>query len=64
MKRIDSLVRFRAAAYARLELTQVQEDAMVAWHLFPLRSNTDWWSKYEKIRADGNFENWDNVLAQ
>ncbi|RBR03241.1 uncharacterized protein FIESC28_11795 [Fusarium coffeatum] len=64
MKRTDSLVRFRAAAYARLELTQVQEDAMVAWHLFPLRSNTDWWSKYEKIRADGNFENWDNVLAQ
>lgn len=62
-KRADSHVRFRAAAYARLELTSAQEHSMVLWNLFPHRSNKPWWSKYKNAKAAADFETWDQVLA-
>lgn len=38
----------RSHAYARLEMTKDEEDAMVNWSLLPQRSNKFWWDKYEK----------------
>ncbi|KAA8571381.1 hypothetical protein EYC84_001384 [Monilinia fructicola] len=42
----------RPAAYARLRLTKEEEDSMVAWNLFPHRTNVDWWQRYRaRVRA-------------
>jgi hypothetical protein len=38
----------RLPAYIRLDLSPVQEDAMVHWNLFPQRSNTFWWRRYKQ----------------
>lgn len=57
---------FRAAAYARLQLSPKEEDSMLQWSLFPHKSNTHWWTKYRQCIADTtlkSFENWDRVLA-
>lgn len=57
---------FRAAAMARLELSTAQENTMLAWNLFPQKSNTDWWQKYRVCQASPHgvaFKNWDRVLA-
>ncbi|KAI8935181.1 hypothetical protein NX059_007774 [Plenodomus lindquistii] len=64
IKRADSHVPFRAAAYARLELTPAQEQSMVLWNLFPHRSNKVWWNKYKVTKASKNFETWDQLLAK
>lgn len=64
LKRVDSHVPFRAAAYARLELTPAQEHSMVLWNLFPHRSNKVWWNKYRLSKATKDFQTWDQVLAQ
>lgn len=36
----------RAAAYARLALTETEEDLMVHWSLLPQRCNHFWWDRY------------------
>jgi hypothetical protein len=64
IKRADSPVPFRAAAYARLELTPAQEHSMVLWNLFPHRSNKSWWNKYRSAKASRRFETWDQLLAR
>jgi hypothetical protein len=42
LKREDSKVPFRAAAYARLSLTESEEEFILHWNLFPHRSNEKW----------------------
>ena len=57
---------FRAAAMARMELSDTEEETMLAWNLFPQRSNWEWWQKYRVCQssADGRaFRNWNRVLA-
>lgn len=36
----------RAPAYARLSLTETEEQTMVNWNLFPQGSNKIWWDRY------------------
>ncbi|KAI0845010.1 hypothetical protein F5Y00DRAFT_265975 [Daldinia vernicosa] len=38
----------RSLAYARLEMTDTEEECMVRWGLMPQRSNTWWWNRYQK----------------
>lgn len=64
IKRIDSAVPFRAAAYSRLELSDAQENSMVMWNLFPHRTNEGWWEKYNRTKASKDFANWDKELAK
>lgn len=60
---------YRAAAYARLHLSEKEEESMVQWHLFPHRSNQHWWSKYRvetdqcKLGSSG-FTSWAEMLAE
>ncbi|KAK1974790.1 hypothetical protein LZ30DRAFT_739466 [Colletotrichum cereale] len=46
ISRDDAEERFRAAAYARLQLSEKEEISMVNWHLFPQKTNTMWWQRY------------------
>ena len=57
---------FRAAAMARLELSTTEEETMLAWSLFPQKSNKDWWQKYRICQASADglaFRRWDQVLS-
>ena len=36
----------RSNAYRGLNLSEEQEDALVNWHLLPMRFNTFWWNRY------------------
>lgn len=56
---------FRAAAYARLELTEDEEDSMIRWNLFPHKSNLHWWNRYMQAKADEahGFTDWERNLA-
>lgn len=63
-KREGAQVPFRAAAYARLDLTSAQEDSMVLWNLFPHRSNESWWNKYLKAKEVQDFASSDTTLAE
>ena len=61
-------INTRAKCYAGLNLTAEEEEAMVAWHLFPLRSNQTWWQKYRISQAEyrsnsGAFEKWPDKMA-
>jgi hypothetical protein len=68
IERHDSEGRdFRAAAYARLELTKEEEASMIAWNLFPHKSNESWWYKYQACKSSKrkmSFANWDQTLAK
>jgi len=68
VERHDSEGRdFRAAAYARLELTTKEEASMIAWNLFPHKSNESWWNKYQTCKSSKilmSFSNWDQILAR
>ncbi|KAF8246156.1 hypothetical protein K440DRAFT_371663 [Wilcoxina mikolae CBS 423.85] len=55
---------FRSAAYARLQLSEKEEDSMVAWNLFPQRSNEKWWKCYRESQATGEFSDWDQKLEK
>ena len=46
----------RTIAYIRLGLSREEEKNMLAWSLFPQRSNHQWWQNYENLRlaANGN----------
>jgi len=67
MQRIDEPGRdFRAAAYARLQLSQKEEESMMQWNLFPHTSNEHWWARYRRCTTEhklGAFEIWDQLLA-
>jgi hypothetical protein len=57
---------FRAAAYARLRLTEKEEESMLQWNLFPHKSNDHWWRRYRECLSDPNvqsFQNWDTLLS-
>ncbi|KAK1753885.1 hypothetical protein QBC47DRAFT_385142 [Echria macrotheca] len=41
----------RSKTYARLQLTETEEDYMVHWSLFPQRKNQFWWDKYRRNEA-------------
>lgn len=41
----------RSKTYARLQLTETEEDYMVHWSLFPQRQNKFWWDKYRRKEA-------------
>ncbi|PWY88048.1 hypothetical protein BO94DRAFT_535060 [Aspergillus sclerotioniger CBS 115572] len=58
--------QFRAATYARLELSEKEEQSMVLWNLFPHESNTAWWVRYRDCvqRGHGAFKGWDRKLTQ
>ncbi|KAI1749455.1 hypothetical protein F4782DRAFT_303928 [Xylaria castorea] len=64
LKRHDSHVPFRAAAYARFDLSKDEEESMMQWNLFPHRSNKAWWAKYTQAKQLGDFARWDRVLSQ
>ncbi|VUC37995.1 unnamed protein product, partial [Clonostachys rosea] len=64
LTRVDAKLRFRAAAYARLQLTVTEEDSLVLWNLVPHKSNKEWWAKYDAAKKEGSFENWDRRLSQ
>ncbi|RWA04020.1 hypothetical protein EKO27_g11082 [Xylaria grammica] len=57
-------VGFRAATYARLDLSKQEENSMVYWNLFPHRSNKTWWLKYQKAKRENGFATWDQQLAE
>lgn len=38
----------RTMAYARLRLTDEEENSMLSWGLLPQRSNTEWWENYTR----------------
>lgn len=67
MRRIDEPGRdFRAAAYARLQLSQKEEKSMIQWNLFPHKSNEHWWERYRQCTTEhalGGFQVWDQLLA-
>lgn len=51
----------RSRAYLRMDLSKTEEATMLAWGLFPQRSNTDWWAKYREGGAEtgrGAFDGW------
>lgn len=50
----------RSLAYARLDLSDEEENSMVAWGLFPQRSNKAWWHKYQRLKESMKLE--DNIL--
>ena len=57
---------FRAAAMARMDLSKTEEENMLAWSLFPQKSNKDWWQKYRVCQGSVDrraFRYWDQVLA-
>ena len=57
---------FRAAAYARLYLSESEEASMVAWNLFPHKSNKKWWDRYRDCqdeREAGALQHWDILLG-
>ncbi|KAJ6258802.1 hypothetical protein Dda_6856 [Drechslerella dactyloides] len=55
---------FRAFAYARLKMTEKEEESMLLWNLFPHRSNEKWWSRYMECKGDiSKFQNWDRILS-
>ena len=41
----------RSEAYARLRLSQEEEDGLVAWSLIPQKRNTTWWQKFDRMKA-------------
>lgn len=56
----------RSRAYARLDLSPVEEDSMLAWCLFPQMSNGAWWDKYRRCKAKKDlkaFDSWGQILA-
>lgn len=42
----------RSRAYLRMDLSQSEEDALLAWGLVPQQSNEPWWTRYRKGNAD------------
>ena len=36
----------RHSAYFKLSLSEEQEEAMISWHLLPMRFNAFWWDRY------------------
>ncbi|KAI2617251.1 hypothetical protein GGS26DRAFT_577266 [Hypomontagnella submonticulosa] len=38
----------RAPVYARLNMSNIEEDCMVRWSIMPQRTNTWWWNRYRK----------------
>ncbi|MCJ1370639.1 hypothetical protein MMC20_001852 [Loxospora ochrophaea] len=58
---------FRAAALARLNLTDEEVNSMVTWSFFPHTSNELWWDRYYKCKKDygvEGFKKWDKIMAQ
>ncbi|KAI1460213.1 hypothetical protein F4805DRAFT_19687 [Annulohypoxylon moriforme] len=39
----------RSSAYARLDMSQAEENIMVSWGLMPQRLNTSWWKNYREM---------------
>lgn len=68
IERKDSEGRdFRSAAYAKLRLTEKEETSMVAWNLFPHKSNDSWWENYEECKktdSQSAFADWDERMAK
>jgi hypothetical protein len=49
----------RSRTYLRIDLSQSEEDAMLAWGLFPQRSNEGWWNRYWARTADTDRKSFD-----
>jgi hypothetical protein len=64
IKRSDhSCPDFRAYAMARLKLSQKEEDSLLAWNLFPQRTNTVWWDTFRQCQANPQgFSRWGELL--
>ena len=51
----------RSRTYLRMDLSRREEDAMLAWGLFPQRSNENWWARYRGGKAETGraaFDEW------
>ena len=51
----------RARTYLRMDLSDSEEENLVAWGLFPRRSNQQWWARYRAMLMDSSrteFETW------
>lgn len=68
IERKDSEGRdFRSAAYARLDLNEKEEASMIAWNLFPHKTNEMWWANYEECKktdVPNAFEDWGERMAR
>jgi hypothetical protein len=42
----------RRRAYIRLDLSEEEEESMIRWHLFPMRSNNFWWTRYLNDKSE------------
>jgi hypothetical protein len=44
-----------------------EEDSMVAWSLFPRKTNESWWENYEECKKIGSpsaFSDWDERMVK
>lgn len=48
----DASVTTRSKAYLKLDLDTQEEESMVEWNLFPLKSNEAWRRKYQALKAE------------
>jgi hypothetical protein len=48
----DASVTSRSKAYLKLDLDTKEEESMVKWDLFPLRSNEPWWQRYRVLQEE------------
>jgi hypothetical protein len=58
---------YHAAALARLKLSPEEEEAMVSWGLYPLKSNSLWWERFERAKQEpgvDGFKHWGRRLAK
>jgi hypothetical protein len=62
-------VESRAKTYSLFNLNEKEEQSMLNWHLFPMKSNMAWWEKYRQLQADAKsnpsvLDTWQNRLAE
>lgn len=47
----DMEINTRSKAYVKLDLSSLEEDAMVGWNLFPMKTNHDWYKRYRDLQT-------------
>jgi hypothetical protein len=60
----DHAVDSRSKAYLKLDLDTNQEESMVKWDLFPLRSNEVWWQRYRMLQAGADDHSMNQAQSQ
>ena len=47
----DREIDSRAKAYIKLDMTSEEEESMVKWDLFPMKTNERWWQRYRDLQS-------------